>query len=210
MATNYKVTLKEFKFPETLGNNQLDFRLQVDLRFRDGNSFKTKTVILPGLDTYWECAKDENEEGEYKPSRELVRKKDNNDFLFEADPEKMGEWGKMFRVQASEFYEMRVTVFDVDHKGWWDKIAESVSKVFSSLVGFVVPGGNAVIDSVVEESTTSIGRIMVNDDSKVLFVGSIGVENDSGSWKIEGPVKPTEVKQYLEDNFRIVFDAEQE
>ena len=184
MATNYKVTLEEFKFWKDLPENKADFRLQVDLRFRDDDGFKTKTVILPGIDTYWECSKDENRKGKYKPSRELARKKkedppdqenvtersSDDGFLPEVDLTKVGAWGKTFRVQASELFEMRVTVFDVDHKGWWDKIAESVSKVFSSLVGFVVPGGNAVLDSVVEESTTSIGRVMMNDDSKVLFV----------------------------------------
>ena len=220
MGTNgdYEIKLTQFEFPhdtDELDDNKADFRLQVDLRYRDERKgFLPKTVIMPGVDLYWECSKKDNTvDAKYKPERELVRKEsnDNGNNLkkTEVDLTKVGAWGKMFRVQAAGLYEMRVTVFDVDHRGWWDKIAGAVKNVFGSVVRFVVPGGNAVLDSVVEESTTSVGRMMVNDENRVLFVGSCSFERDGtgGSWTIPPDPAQSDPPAQANPGFKIRFSA---
>ena len=55
--SQFAITLEGFRFPEKLDKDKANFRFIVGLRFFDkDDNFSTAHTILPGLDTYWECA----------------------------------------------------------------------------------------------------------------------------------------------------------
>ena len=101
----YSIEITKFRFPVDLGDAKANFRLQVDLRHRDDNgSFGIHTVVLPGLDLYWECSKDDNEAGRFKADGHLVRKEGEQEsgkrtWEPEVDFTKVGPWGKRVPVR---------------------------------------------------------------------------------------------------------------
>ena len=52
----YELRLNGFQFPENLDDDKANFRFIVDLRYtRNGNQYPTERIVMPGMDTYWEC-----------------------------------------------------------------------------------------------------------------------------------------------------------
>ena len=93
------IELTRFRFPAGLPDRKANFRLQVAVRYRAGNEYEVKTVIMPGLDIYWECSKERNQEARVSEGPgALVRAANGN----EIDIGKAGAWGRRFRVRASE------------------------------------------------------------------------------------------------------------
>ena len=57
-AQDFEIRLEGFEFPRALPNNRANFRFVVDVRYKTkGDRFATETVVMPGLDTFWECGK---------------------------------------------------------------------------------------------------------------------------------------------------------
>ena len=68
MAT-YMFELTELTFPN-LNNDNANFRLRIDVRYGTAEQeLATKTVIMPGMDSYWECSTSENENDRKKKAR---------------------------------------------------------------------------------------------------------------------------------------------
>ena len=184
--SGYSVELTKFGFPEQLDDKKANFRIQVDLRYQklDGG-FALKTVLMPGLELYWECSKKDNQNKRYKPGCYLVRKKDNNgNWSSEVDLRAVGPWGKRFRLQAKSLYELRATVFDVDRKDWWDRFSGAIQSVVGKVLSYVRFAGG-VVTPVVEDAASSIGRKLAGGGDKILFVGSAEPASSS-SWTIAG------------------------
>ena len=180
------IELTHFAFPD-LDDDHANFRLQVDLRYRKSNGdFATKSVIMPGLSSYWECSKEENnkrsdedrkQKDKYK--RLCVRKLNNdarqnlkNEEKYEnqIDVDKLDIWDKSFRVNSTHLYELRVSVFDVDRDDWFDKIVD----IFKGAIGALttVPVLGEALEPLIEGAASSVGSELARSDDKVLFVKS--------------------------------------
>ena len=190
MKDAYEVRLTEFKFPMELDDDKLDFRVQIDLRYRDHDGdFSMKTAILPGLELFWECSTNEKDKlaAQEKPDRMYVRSDDAA--ASEVDVTKIEDWYKTFRLQASQFYEMQVTVFDVERESWWSKLGGVLRDIRNVIVSLPVgvskvQAGDFALKSVTEDATSAIGRRLAGDKNKALFRDSATYE--SGQWAIAG------------------------
>ena len=176
----YAIEVEQFSFPEWLDDDNANFRLQVDLRYRKTNGdFATKTAIMPGVDSYWECSeaenkkqakRDQDQQKKQNYKRICVRKRDKNgmSYMHEVEMNKIAPWGKVFRVNTQHLYELRVIVFDVDRADWFEKLAGVLSSFVSA-----VP----VMGDVLEPLAEGLGSKLAGGDDKKLFVG-FGVFSD--------------------------------
>lgn len=91
----FELVLKEFLFPDNLPNRNANFRFIVDLRFiNDKGHFTTEHAVMPGLDTFWECDKDQTDMPNY------VRDSDHSQF----NMEKIDDWDRLILcVKAQAF-----------------------------------------------------------------------------------------------------------
>lgn len=176
MPTNgpkhFTIEITKFEFPEDLDDDKANFRLQVDLRHRtpDGD-LRLKTVILPGLELYWECDKGKNEENVLDPAYMLARRKGKNGWEPAVHLARLGPWGRRFRVDATELFELRVTVFDVARLGWLGKLGEAIGGALKAVVaGPLAIAG--LMESLVDEASAAAGRKMAGGDDKVLMTQS--------------------------------------
>ena len=209
-GTGHQIELTHFSFPEHLDDGQANFRLQVDLRYRKSNGeFATKTVIMPGLHSYWECSKDENLK--YKPSgngeeqpvkqqkdrykRICVRKcgpprecdppkddKNKSGFCDEVDVGRIEKWDRSFRVHANNLYELRVAILDVDREDWFDKVVDTLKGAIG--VFTAVPVVGSVLEPLIEGAASSVGNELVSSDDKVLFIK--GAVKKDRQYEVEG------------------------
>lgn len=184
----YSVEITRFRFPDDLDDGKANFRLQVALRYKDQNDeYGIHTVVLPGFNLYWECSKEKNTENEVKPDFHLVRKEnEQGDYEPEVDFEKAGAWGKLFRFKAEDLYELRVTVFDVDRKGWLDKLGDVFGDVINNVVK-TVPTMSGILKPIVDETAATIGQKISGND-RILVVHSAEydkTDDGNGRWTIE-------------------------
>lgn len=200
-TSGYLVRLAEFSFPKTLDDDQANFRLQVDLRYRASKGdFAMKTVLMPGLHSYWECSIEENrkqypelggdrnglapkaQKDKFKrirvrtphPNHDGTR--DDRRFLSEVNVGKIGDWDKSFRVNARTLYELRVSVLDVDRADWFDKFVETIKGTIGVLTAVPVVG--SALEPLIEGIASSLGSELVNNDDKVLFIGEAELKNN--------------------------------
>ena len=84
------------------------------------------------------------------------------------------------------WYELRVTVFDVDRKGWLDSLADAVGGAFKAVAG-AVTSLSGILKPVADEAAATIGRKITNNDDKTLVVHSGDFNrNERGSyWSIK-------------------------
>ena len=62
----HEITLDEFIFPKDLPDKRANFRFVIDLRYKDAKGkFAAETVVMPGLDTWWECDKKKTKKPNY-------------------------------------------------------------------------------------------------------------------------------------------------
>ena len=189
------IELTHFAFPD-LDDDHANFRFQVDLRYRKSNGdFTTKSVIMPGLSSYWECSKEENDKRSEKDRKQkdeykrlCVRKlkgdaqqnsKNGEKYDNQIDVEKLDFWDKSFRVNSTHLYELRVSVFDVDRDDWYDKLVDTFKGAMSILTSVPVLGG--ALEPFIEGAASSVGSELTRSDDKVLFVkSSTPKQNSSG------------------------------
>lgn len=195
-AKRYAVTLTKFRFPEAeappykLEDDQLDFRLQVDLRYMDSEkSFAVKTVILPGLDRFWECSENMRSKLEKQPQPDHVYARADNDAIL--DTKRVGAWDTRFRICACALYEMRVTVFDVEHENWLDRtwdVLRGIGRTIRQILPFGVQvetarsGSEWTLKAVAEDAEVGVGARMIEKKGKILFIGT--AEHNSHTWRI--------------------------
>ena len=191
-----RIELTHFSFPPRLDKDKSNFRLQVNLRYstQEGN-LEVDTAILPGLDVYWECAKDRNtKQVTAEGPGALVRAHQGS----ELDVKKAGVWGRRFRVDADDLYELRVSVFDVNREDWLEKVAGAVKAVISTVAGLAGSLTGGLLKSLGEEAATGIGKRMSSGDDKLLICHSAEYDRETGSWTVE------------RGGYKLVFTAQQE
>ncbi len=197
---DYKIELEEFRFPQSLGDDKSDFRLIVDFRYQhDELGYLVKSVVMPSLDLYWECSV-RDIDSPYSPERELVRASRENNSV---DIQRVGDWGKVFRIQAIGLYEMRVRVFDVKHRSWWRFVLD---KGGDFLMRFV--RGRFMLGSDIEEKVASLMvGLAEQKGTRLLFTGSIKAPEpckQGGCWSIRSP------HSNLEESYVIKFKVSPE
>lgn len=187
------IELTHFAFPD-LEDDHANFRLQVDLRYRknDGD-FATRSVIMPGLSSYWECSKEENDNKKKRSDenraqkdrykRICVRKRARDDgqngiYENQIDTKEVDLWDRSFRVNSTTLYELRVSVFDVDRDDWFDGVVDVLKGAIGVLTAVPLLGG--ALEPLIEGAASSVGSELAKSDDKVLFVGS-SRRNKSGS-----------------------------
>lgn len=166
--TEHALHLDDFKFPSDLANKRANFRFVVDVRYKDEeDKFTTENIVMPGLDTFWEC----DEKKSRKPN--YVRDDDQPKFNMRL----IDDWDKLvLRFKANKVYMMRVKVFDVDRPDIWDKISDALSNLIAAVISkgkeaVNIPGAGDAIGSIADEINSTISKKLANGD-KVLFKGS--------------------------------------
>ena len=110
----FTLRLTEFKFPEDIENSHANFRFLVDVRYMDKGVFKSENVTMPGLDTFWECSTDEDDEPNFVRSyskQKGNKKKYHNSF----DMKLVKEWDKVIiDFIGDKLIGIRFKVFDVN------------------------------------------------------------------------------------------------
>ena len=125
----FELILTEFLFPEDLPNRNANFRFIVDLRFiNDKGHFTTEHAVMPGLDTFWECDKDQTDMPNY------VRDNTHSQF----NMEKIDDWDKLILcVNGQSLHSIQFKVFDVDRKDAWDKVQNFLEGMIGAVIGKV-------------------------------------------------------------------------
>lgn len=188
----FTVEMTKFRFPDSLDKDKVDFRLQVDIRHKDENgNFKIHTVFLPGLDLYWECSEERNKNPEKhsKPDGQLVRKEgQGGGYEPEVDFEKVGAWGKRFRFNTTQLYELRVFVFHVEQKNWLDDVTDALGGAIKKAAE-IAAKMTGPLELFTNEAFATIGRKINDSDDKILVVHSGGFKKnlagEGGSWSFK-------------------------
>lgn len=109
VQSQFEVALEGFRFSKGLPNRKSNFRFIVGLRFFDKDSnFNTAHAILPGLDTYWECAKGEG-------GHPIYVRGPVEDGYVNFDMEAVGKWDSLiFVVKGIGLHSIQFKVFDVN------------------------------------------------------------------------------------------------
>jgi hypothetical protein len=137
MATQtFELRLAGFDFPAALPNDKANFRIVVDVRYENAEGvFATEHAVLPGLDTFWECAIDKATEPNY------VRAGNRAAF----DMAKVDEWDSlMLLFKGSRVHAINVSVFDVNRQDAWDAVKDNLAPVLDTVIGKAtkfLPGG---------------------------------------------------------------------
>lgn len=180
---DYEITLDGFEFPANLPNGRANFRFVVDLRYRGiRGALNSETVVMPGLDTWWECDTGKA----HKPN--YVRADGKPRF----DVERIDPWDRLvLRFRASELYRMQVKVFDVDRPDFWDTVSEALSRIVQGLFGTLgeevrgVPLVGDSLGSLAEDIRSTAARLLAGGD-RVLFKGSAPMAGEGETILIRG------------------------
>ncbi|WP_423908344.1 hypothetical protein [Candidatus Spongiihabitans sp.] len=206
-SSDFTIILSSFTFPKDLDNKRANFRFVVDLRYtNEKGAFAVATAVMPGLDTWWECATNKSD----KPN--FVRKGDSSEF----DINKIDEWDKVaLRVKAQVLYQIQVKVIDVDRPNLWDKLSDAFGRVISSLFGTAkgkvggIPTVGGAIGSVLEDVQSRVAKMLAGGD-KVLFKRGMNIEyldTDNNIIKIFGDGS-TDNKKSANKKYTIGFEVE--
>ena len=177
--SQFAITLEGFQFSKNLDKDKANFRFIVGLRFFDkkGN-FNTVHTILPGLDTYWECAPGKKQEPNYvgPPS-----KKDYGRF----DMKAVGKWDSLiFLVKGVELHSIQFRVFDVNRPDVWDKIVGLIKGLFAMGVGVATANIPSAFAPPVQGLTDDLRLAVMNkitSEDKLLFRKALSFDENRAS-----------------------------
>jgi len=130
-AKTYELRLGDFAFPRTLANSRANFRLIVDVRLvNKSGTFATAHVVMPGLDTYWECDRDRVREPNF------VRGADEGVEFSTIDMGRIDEWERLILlVKAERIHSVQVMAFDVNREDVWNRLKDVVGQIVQSVLG---------------------------------------------------------------------------
>ncbi|HEY3159162.1 MAG TPA: hypothetical protein VGJ78_09415 [Vicinamibacterales bacterium] len=171
----YELRLSGFDFPSALPNDKANFRIVAEVRYitPDGG-FATDHVVLPGLDTFWECASDKAAEPNY------VRA----DAAASFDMAKIDSWDALILMfKALSVHSVKLTVFDVNRQDAWDKIKDHLGPVLEAVLSkasAVMPAIGGPVGAFVKNSLGDASedveayllKKLAGGGDKVLFKGS--------------------------------------
>ena len=123
----FTVKLKNFCFPEDLDDKKANFRFIIDVRYiTDGGVFVVEHVVMPSLDTFWECDKGRTDKPNY------VRDRDTSCF----DMDQIDAWDHLaIRLTCKKVDSMQVKVIDVDRADVFDKLKGAMQGVLQVAIG---------------------------------------------------------------------------
>ncbi len=192
-AKSIELTLKEFRFPATLPNDKANFRFLADLRYiKSGGDFATENAVMPSLDTFWECDKGKKNKPNYVRGGDV--KVDGVDYATFAMNE-IDAWDRLIvRFKGESAHSIQFKVFDVDRKGFWEKIKGVVGPLVQALLGRakkLIPGipqlpeVSEAFGSAVDDVQSWIVKKLAAGGDDVLYRGSVALGSD-GEHTIEG------------------------
>jgi len=171
----YELRLTGFSFPAVLPNDKANFRIVAEVRYvTPEGGFASDHAVLPGLDTFWECATDKAGEPNY------VRADGSASF----DMTKVDAWDAlMLMFRATSVHSVKLTVFDVNRQDAWDKIKDNLgpvldavmSKASAALPAIGGPFGALIKTSLgdaSEDVEAYLLKKLAGGGDKVLFKGS--------------------------------------
>lgn len=184
MADSDFISLKltDFTFPEKLASSKLDFRFIIDLRIIDaGGKFTETTVVLPGLDTYWECDTANDSHPYY------VRENNTNKFNMNL----VGQWGSLvFFGKVRAVHSVQIKVVDVERKDAWDVVKGVFRNVIGLFFGKVEEKIPLEIFGSANSDLQSLAMRKVAGGSEVLFCKSwewgLDISNSSNPAILKG------------------------
>jgi hypothetical protein len=130
-AKTFELTLADFAFPRTLPDSRANFRLVVDVRLvNKSGAFATAHVVMPGLDTFWECDKDRAREPNF------VRGADEGRELSTIDMTRVDDWERLILlVKAERIHSVQVVAFDVNREDVWNRLKDVVGQIVRVVLG---------------------------------------------------------------------------
>ena len=169
----YELRLTGFNFPSALPNDKANFRIVAEVRYVTGDgTFATDHVVMPGLDTFWECATDKSTEPNY------VRA----DGAASIDMVKVDSWDAlilMFKAKAP--HSVKLTVFDVNRRDAWDMIKDHLGPVLDAVLSkasaaLPAVGPLTLVKSTLGDAAADVESYLLKklagSGDKVLFKGS--------------------------------------
>ena len=130
--------------------------------------FAAETVVMPGLDTFWECNKGRNKKPNY------VRHATDARF----DMGSLDLWDRLvLRFKAQALYRIQIKVIDVDRPDFWDKITDALSGLIGAVMGKAkaeisnLPVVGDSLGSFAEDVQSTIAKLLAGGD-KLLYKGS--------------------------------------
>lgn len=187
----YELRLTGFDFPSALPNDKANFRIVAEVRYitPDGG-FASDHVVLPGLDTFWECALDKSGEPNY------VRAEGAASF----DMTKVDAWdGLMLIFKASSVHSIKLTVLDVNRQDAWDKIKDHLGPVLEAVMSKATAAVPAIGGSFGALVKNSLGD--ASDDVQGFLLKKLSGAGDKvlfkGSARLHTPTAPSAFVQRI-------------
>lgn len=124
---DYELRLTGFQFPGALPADKANFRFVIDIRYIDADGgFTTAHVVMPGLDTFWECAPDKSSAPNY------VRAGKDPAF----DMTAIDHWDSLILLfHATCVHSINISVFDVNRRDAWDAIKDNIGPLIGAALG---------------------------------------------------------------------------
>lgn len=128
--------LSSFTFPEELPDNRANFRVVFDVKYwvglGDDAKLKMANSIKPGIDTFWEC--DLDRVGKANFVRRL--NDDGTGFAPAVDVDALAPWDReVITLDTTGLHSVRVKIYDVDRKGFWDKVKGTLGAIIEGVLG---------------------------------------------------------------------------
>lgn len=158
----YELNLKNFSFPLDLDESRSTFRFLTDIRYTDkDNNFQTLHAVAPGLDTYWECEKNN------KKSPFFVRA---DDLSSKFDMAKVGAWDAMIiRFRANSIHSIQMKVIDIEKTGGLlDKIKDYAGSLIQSFLGVVKTKATGLVPAPISFAKDTLGEAVSDVESLAL------------------------------------------
>lgn len=173
----YQVTVRRISLPGDLPADRCQLRLVVDVRYDQDGKVASKSLVLPGSDSDWDC-----QEG-----KKLRR---DTPAGAEVDLDQVSAWDKTARFSASAVDSLRVTLFDTHGDGFWHKVDKGLELILEAAeevyVGEVIGAGS--LDSKI--------RILFRSDQPA----TVGTLSFTGKGKIpEGSTYTVEIELERQD-----------
>ena len=162
--------------------------------FNERNQPREVRMIWPGIESYWECDREKLEEPYY------VRRNAASDHYkktSQLDINRIDPWERTMLFAAAHLYSVRVTLFDVDRRGMWEKVSGTLTSILENLSGPVSSLLAAPLSIPAAVEATLIEKLAAGEDStdKILFRHShlcppVDLEADQVIIRLDGQGRP--------------------
>lgn len=146
--------LTSFIFPGDLPDNRANFRIVFDVKYwvglGDDAKLRMANSIKPGIDTFWEC--DLGRVGRANFVRLLNA--DGVTYSPAVDVDALTPWDReIITLDTTGLHSVRVKIYDVDRKGFWDKIKGTLGAIIEGVFGAGSKGASAAVPDALSDAT---------------------------------------------------------